>query len=109
MSAASTTAASPARLTPRTTHCAPVRFPTRAQKHRQPAGIGSWVVCGRRGCTRVGVLTRARGGWSGPAGADGAVGALHLLPVGVGLPVDHLEVATQLGDELLAGHRTGHH
>jgi hypothetical protein len=27
--------------------------------------------------------------------------------VGVGLLVDHLEVATQLGDELLAGHRTG--
>src|SRR5258708_27666614 len=51
---------------------------------------------------------------SGPAGADGAVGArhvaaggLHLLAVLVGLLVDHLEVATQLGDELLAGHRTG--
>src|ERR1700733_15531529 len=50
----------------------------------------------------------------GPAGPDGAVGAghvvagtLHLLPVLVGLLVDHLEVATQLGDELLAGHRAG--
>ncbi len=50
----------------------------------------------------------------GPAGADGAVGLRHvaaggldLLAVGVGLLVDHLEVATQLGDELLAGHRTG--
>ena len=29
-----------------------------------------------------------------------------LLAVGVGLLVDDLEVATQLGDELLAGHRT---
>ena len=27
--------------------------------------------------------------------------------MGVGLLVDHLEVATQLGDELLARHRTG--
>jgi len=27
--------------------------------------------------------------------------------VGVGLLVNHLEVTTQLGDELLAGHRTG--
>src|ERR1700722_1866131 len=50
----------------------------------------------------------------GPAGPDGAVGArhvatggLHLLAVRVGLLVDHLEVATQLGDELLASHRTG--
>src|SRR5271170_7154820 len=49
----------------------------------------------------------------GPAGADGGVGGrhvvaggLHLLAVGVGLLVDDLEVATQLGDELLAGHRT---
>src|ERR1700688_3303231 len=48
-----------------------------------------------------------------PAGADGAVGAghvvagrLHLLAVGVGLLVNHLEVTTQLGDELLASHRT---
>ena len=32
---------------------------------------------------------------------------LHLLAVLVGLLVDHLEVATQLGDELLASHRTG--
>ncbi len=46
--------------------------------------------------------------------ADGAVGlrhvvagSLHLLPVGVGLLVDHLEVTAQLGDELLASHRTG--
>jgi hypothetical protein len=31
---------------------------------------------------------------------------LDLLAVGVGLLVDHLEVASQLGDELLAGHRT---
>src|SRR3984885_13946177 len=50
---------------------------------------------------------------SGPAGPDGAVGArhvaaggLHVLPVGVGLLVNHLEVTTQLGDELLASHRT---
>src|ERR1700748_62619 len=50
---------------------------------------------------------------SGPAAADGGVGGrhvvacrLHLLAVGVGLFVDDLEVATQLGDELLAGHRT---
>src|SRR5436305_5443078 len=50
---------------------------------------------------------------SGPAGADGGVGArhvvaggLHLLAVAVGLLVDDLEVATQLGNELLAGHRT---
>src|ERR1700756_1829183 len=49
----------------------------------------------------------------GPAAADGAVGGVHvvaggldLLAVGVGLFVDDLEVATQLGDELLAGHRT---
>src|SRR5947209_11029211 len=49
----------------------------------------------------------------GPAAADGGVGAvhvvaggLHLLAVAVGLFVDDLEVATQLGDELLAGHRT---
>src|SRR6202040_2336376 len=49
----------------------------------------------------------------GPAGADSGVGGrhvvaggLHLLAVGVGLLVDDLEVATQLGDELLAGHRT---
>src|SRR5271163_3839556 len=48
-----------------------------------------------------------------PARADGGVGAghvvarcLHLLAVGVRLLVDHLEVTTQLGDELLAGHRT---
>jgi hypothetical protein len=52
--------------------------------------------------------------WPGPAGADGAVGAghvaasgLHLLPSGVGLLVSYLEVTAQLGDELLAGHRTG--
>jgi hypothetical protein len=50
----------------------------------------------------------------GPARPDGAVaaghvaaGALHLLAMGIGLLVDHLEVATQLGDELLARHRTG--
>src|ERR1700728_777171 len=50
---------------------------------------------------------------SGPAAADGGVGArhvvacrLHLLAVGVGLLVDHLEVPTQLGDELLASHGT---
>src|SRR5574340_539257 len=50
----------------------------------------------------------------GPAGADGGVGVghvvaggLHLLAVGIGLLVDHREVAPQLGDELLAGHRTG--
>ena len=50
----------------------------------------------------------------GPAAADGAVGGVHvvaggldLLAVLVGLFVDDLEVATQLGDELLAGHRTG--
>src|SRR5271169_5582625 len=49
----------------------------------------------------------------GPAGPDGAVGArhvaaggLHVLPVGVGLLVNHLEVTAQLGDELLAGDRT---
>src|SRR6201994_2885863 len=49
----------------------------------------------------------------GPAAADGAVGGRHvvaggldLLAVGVGLFVDDLEVAAQLGDELLAGHRT---
>src|SRR5271156_958018 len=48
---------------------------------------------------------------SGPAAADGGVGArhvvacrLHLLAVAVGLLVDHLEVPTQLGDELLASH-----
>jgi hypothetical protein len=52
--------------------------------------------------------------WSGPAGADGAVGAGHvaagglrLLPVGVGLLINHLQVTAQLGDELLAGHGTG--
>src|ERR1700722_19465117 len=50
---------------------------------------------------------------SGPAGADGAVGGahvvagvLHALAVLVGLLVDDLEVAAQLGDDLLAGHRT---
>src|ERR1700734_3520711 len=50
---------------------------------------------------------------SGPAAADGGVGAAHvvaggldLLAVAVGLFVDDLKVATQLGDELLAGHRT---
>src|SRR6201996_4517469 len=50
---------------------------------------------------------------SGPAGANSRVGAahvvscgLHFLAVGVGLFVDDLEVATQLGDELLASHRT---
>src|SRR3984885_10224079 len=49
----------------------------------------------------------------GPAGADGGVGGrhvvaggLHLLAGLVGLLVDDLEVAAQLGDELLAGHRT---
>src|ERR1700740_1850293 len=49
-----------------------------------------------------------------PAAADGAVGvehvaagALHLGAVRVGLLVDHLEIAAQLGNELLAGHRTG--
>src|ERR1700744_2899932 len=48
----------------------------------------------------------------GPAAADGGVGGrhvvacrLHLLAVGVGLLVDHLEVPTQLGDELLASNR----
>ena len=51
---------------------------------------------------------------SGPAGADRAVGAghvaaggLHLLPVEVGLLVDHLEVTAQVGDELLARRRPG--
>src|SRR5262249_19712096 len=51
---------------------------------------------------------------SGPAGADGAVraghvaaGRLDVLAVLVGLLVDHLEVAAQLGDELLASDRTG--
>src|SRR6202044_562119 len=50
---------------------------------------------------------------AGPAAADGGVGAAHVvaggldfLAVAVGLFVDDLEVATQLGDELLAGHRT---
>src|ERR1700756_2077521 len=33
-------------------------------------------------------------------------GGLHLLAGGVGLLVDDLEVTAQLGDELLAGHRT---
>ena len=33
--------------------------------------------------------------------------ALTFWPWRVGLLVDHLEVTTQLGDELLAGHRTG--
>src|ERR1700757_3549825 len=51
--------------------------------------------------------------WLGPTAADDAVGGvhvvtcgLHLLAVLVGLFVDGLEVAAQLGDELLAGHRT---
>ncbi len=51
--------------------------------------------------------------WLGPAGTHGGVGAghvvaggLHLLPVGVGLFVDDLEVAAQRGDELLAGRRS---
>src|ERR1700761_581365 len=65
--------------------------------------------------TRVGSgVGRQDATWvSGPAGADGRVGARHvvagglyLLAVAVGLLVDDLEVATQLGDELLAGHRT---
>src|SRR6516165_3158102 len=49
----------------------------------------------------------------GPAAADGVVGGVHVVPrrldflaVLVGLFVDDLEVAAQLGDELLAGHRT---
>src|ERR1700722_10017298 len=67
----------------------------------------------RKGRTPGGVRPFLERVVSGPAAADGAVrgrhvaaGRLHLLPVGVGLLVDHLEVATQLGDELLAGHRT---
>src|ERR1700723_499259 len=49
----------------------------------------------------------------GPAGADGGGGGRHvvaggfdLLARGGGPLVDDLEVAAQLGDELLAGHRT---
>src|ERR1700733_13158924 len=49
----------------------------------------------------------------GPAAADGGVGGRHVvacrldfLAVAVGLFVDDLEVAAQLGDEFLAGHRT---
>src|ERR1700733_9666160 len=58
---------------------------------------------------------RATGGCGGlgPAGADGAVGGVHVVAgaldlgaMSVGLLVDDLEVAAQLGDELLAGHRT---
>src|ERR1700759_4973650 len=51
---------------------------------------------------------------SGPAGPDRAVGAahvaaggLHLGAVGVGLLVDHLEIASELSDELLAARRPG--
>src|ERR1700721_2295565 len=64
--------------------------------------------------TPVGVRATKGCGGLGPAAADGAVGGrhvvarrLHLLAVGVGLLVDDLEVTTQLGDELVAGHRTG--
>src|SRR5580692_9830755 len=63
--------------------------------------------------TPVGVRATVGCAGLGPAAADGGVGArhvvagsLHFLAVAVGLLVDDLEVATQLGDELLAGHRT---
>jgi hypothetical protein len=62
--------------------------------------------------TPVGVrATIVVAGGLGPAAADGGVGGRHVvargldfLAVGVGLFVDGLEVAAQLGDELLAGH-----
>src|SRR6202167_2838332 len=63
--------------------------------------------------TPVGVRATVGCAGLGPAAADGGVGGRHvvagglyLLAVAVGLFVDDLEVAAQLGDELLAGHRT---
>ena len=93
----------------------------RGRDRRQPADHrGGRPGRGRRGLRRPGrpraALQDSRHavGRSGPAGPDGAVGAghvaaggLHLLAVGVGLLVDHLEVAAQLGDELLTSRRPG--
>jgi hypothetical protein len=62
----------------------------------------------------MGLRTPAHGSVSPHAQNDGAVclrhvvaGGLNLLAVLVGLLVDHLEVTPQLGDEVLASHRTG--
>ncbi|EUA91196.1 hypothetical protein I551_2350 [Mycobacterium ulcerans str. Harvey] len=92
-----------------------------AQKCARPrAGTGypymDVHIFGRAGAPASGAPPRTETSpdLSGPAGTDGAVrlrhvlaGGLNLLAVRVGLLVDHLEVATQLADELLASHRTG--
>src|ERR1700742_719871 len=95
--------------------------PPRSAAPRARQASPSWVAAavsrpftdGNCGAPDSGALLRTDP-WSGPAGADGAVGAGHvaagglrLLPVGVGLLVNHLQVTAQLGDELLAGHGTG--
>ena len=86
--------------------CSPVSSPRSAGQPWSAAGENT------NGAPKRGAIGVIRG-LSAPAGADGAVGGvhvvarrLHLLAVLVGLFVDDLEVAAQLGDELLAGHRT---
>src|SRR5258708_19711228 len=80
---------------------------------KTPAGP---LVAGAAGATtsmNANAVDVTDGAGSGPAAADGGVGGRHVvaggldfLAVAVGLFVDGLEVAAQLGDELLAGHRT---